>query len=54
MPRKGISKTKFDIWAENISRMKYFQYRILASHMFRWVNLPPGLDSEKIELMLID
>ena len=40
--------------SDTISQMKYFQYRILASHMFKWVNLPPGLDSEVLELMLID
>lgn len=54
MSRRGNGITKFDIWADNISRMKYFQYRILASHMFKWVNLPAGLDSERLELMLID
>ena len=54
MVKRIAGRTKFDIWADNISRMKYFQYRILASHMFKWVNLPPGLDSEKMELMLID
>ncbi len=40
--------------ANAISAMKYFQYRIIASHMFTWENLPDGLESEKLELMLID
>jgi hypothetical protein len=44
----------FDLQAETVAAMKYFQYRIIASHMFDWVNLPAGLDSEKMELMLID
>lgn len=34
--------------------MKYFQYRIIAAHMFRWTNLPPGLDGDRLERMLID
>ncbi len=45
---------QFDFKTDVIARMKYFQYRILASHMFNWVNLPAGLQSEKLELMLID
>lgn len=49
-----VSMTEFDFRAEVISSMKYFQYRIIASHMFEWTNLPPGLNSEQMELMLID
>ena len=49
-----MSMTEFDFRSDVISSMKYFQYRIIASHMFHWVNLPAGLDSEKMELMLID
>ncbi len=45
---------EFTLENDTIARMKYFQYRIIASHMFDWVNLPAGLDSEKLELMLID
>jgi|GEM_PF-4465371 len=45
---------QFELISNTISNMKYFQYRILASHMFKWVNLPAGLDSEVLELMLID
>lgn len=52
MGNKGNGGFQFD--AEVISSMKYFQYRIIASHMFKWQNLPPGLTSEKLELMLID
>lgn len=46
--------TEFDFLPDTISRMKYTQYRIIASHMFKWTNLPPGLESEMLELMLID
>lgn len=49
-----MSMTEFDFRSDVISSMKYFQYRIIASHMFKWTNLPPGLDSEQLELMLID
>lgn len=45
---------EFEWQTDVISSMKYFQYRIIASHMFQWTNLPPGLDSENLELMLID
>lgn len=45
---------EFDFLSDTIASMKYFQYRIIASHMFQWVNLPSGLDSEDLELMLID
>lgn len=44
----------FNIVNNVMSDMKYFQYRIIASHMFKWVNLPPGLDGDRLELMLID
>jgi hypothetical protein len=33
--------------------MKYLQYRMIASHMFKWTNLPAGIESEELELMLI-
>ncbi len=49
-----MSQIAFNIEADTIASMKYFQYRIIASHMFQWQNLPPGLDSERLELMLID
>lgn len=49
-----MSMIEFTFDHEIISKMKYFQYRIIASHMFKWVNLPPGIDSERLELMLID
>jgi hypothetical protein len=49
-----MSQKKFVFDSSVISQMKYFQYRIIASHMFRWINLPPGLNSENMELMLID
>ncbi len=51
MPNGQIA---FDIAQDVISSMKYFQYRIIASHMFKWTGLPPGLHSERLELMLID
>lgn len=44
----------FNIASGIISEMKYFQYRIIAEHMFKWSNLPPGLDSDRMERMLID
>lgn len=44
----------FNVSTGLMSEMKYFQYRIIASHMFKWTNLPPGLDSDRLELMLID
>lgn len=44
----------FNVATGVMSDMKYFQYRIIASHMFHWENLPPGLDGERLELMLID
>ncbi len=44
----------FALQVDIISKMKYFQYRAIASHMFHWEGLPPGLTSEKLELMLID
>ncbi len=44
----------FTLRTDLISNMKYFQYRSIASHMFHWEGLPPGLTSEKLELMLID
>jgi hypothetical protein len=37
-----------------ISAMKYFQYRVIAKHMFKWYNLPLGLRPEKLEEFLID
>lgn len=49
-----MSMAEFNARSDVISSMKYFQYRIIASHMFQWTNLPPGLDSEQLELMLID
>lgn len=49
-----MSMLNFTFQTETISSMKYFQYRIIATHMFRWINLPAGLDSEKMEQMLID
>lgn len=49
-----MSMAEFDFRSDVISSMKYFQYRIIASHMFHWTNLPPGLDSEQLETMLID
>ena len=49
-----MSMMDFNMRSDIISSMKYFQYRIIASHMFQWVNLPPGLDSEKMETMLIE
>ncbi len=47
-------KLAFQFQQDIISRMKYFQYKIIATHMFHWEGLPPGLTSEKLELMLID
>lgn len=44
----------FNIANGIMAEMKYFQYRIIASHMFKWTNLPPGLDGDRLELMLID
>lgn len=44
----------FDEITGLISDMKYRQYKIIASHMFRWTNLPPGLESERLEKMLIE
>jgi hypothetical protein len=44
----------FQFQQDIIAKMKYFQYKIIASHMFHWTGLPPGLTSEKLELMLID
>ena len=44
----------FNIATGIMAEMKYFQYRIIASHMFKWTNLPPGLDGDRLELMLID
>lgn len=49
-----MSMQEFEMRSEIISSMKYFQYRIIASHMFQWINLPAGLDGEKMELMLIE
>lgn len=37
-----------------IAACKYFQYRLLAAHMFTWYGLPPGLSTERLELMIID
>lgn len=44
----------FNVTTGIMAEMKYFQYRIIASHMFKWTNLPPGLDGDRLELMLID
>ncbi len=49
-----MSQFAFELRQDIISSMKYFQFRIIASHMFKWTGLPPGLTSEKLELMLID
>lgn len=44
----------FTFDSEIVSNMKWYEYRIIAASMFQWVNLPPGLESEKMELLLID
>jgi hypothetical protein len=44
----------FQVDTKIISNMKYHQYRIIASQMFEWTGLPYGLESEELELMLID
>lgn len=49
-----MGQLAFELRQDLISQMKYFQFRIIASHMFKWTGLPPGLTSEKLELMLID
>jgi hypothetical protein len=49
-----MSQLGFTFDSEIISSMKYYQYRIIAEHMFKWTNLPPGLDSSRMERMLID
>ena len=58
MSRARVSRSRgnkgFQIETNIISAMKYHQYRIIASHMFRWTGLPFGLESEELELMLID
>lgn len=46
--------TDFNIANGIISEMKYFQYKIIAAHMFKWTNLPAGLDGDRLEMMLID
>ena len=50
----NMSMMNFEMQADTIASMKYFQYRIIAAGMFHWNNLPAGLDSDKMELMLID
>lgn len=45
--------TQFDFLPNTIAAMKFMQYEIIATHMFKWKNLPAGLDSEVLERMLI-
>ena len=44
----------FNISTGILANMKYMQYRIIACHMFKWTNLPPGLDGDVLERMLLD
>ncbi len=52
--RQNRGNAGFQIETNIISSMKYHQYRIIASHMFQWIGLPLGIESEEFELMLID